>query len=593
MTELELAKFANYVPAVQDSRSRAAQHLLIAVMIIFILALHGWNIAADVPDTFSPKELGLRVDEGYKTLGPRNLSLFGSLRWSAHDEYGYWFRGSPLTQVVMLASFKVFGADLRVARLTALGYFAGLLLLVVWLGRSRLPVRYAMLTVLLLGLEPVLFFFSRAALFEILMSAFLTATLLGLDHPRISTGQRPLIALFCAMVLAFFLVKSSALIYFLPALGAVALSNVFPRQAHPGIVKRVGIVVLLVAFLAILSLPAWINRVSLPGAGTLFKRLAGNALATNSPFFTAAAWIAAADLIRQRGLSLFHDKFLTALLASVIGPPILLTLMTYAPPRYFVAILPTQVLLTVIWLRLASNDKAQSSTEPWILWGVSWPVAALGFFYLGWAVIDALLPLLGLFQGAEPGISAPTAIRFLFIPCALAAGAWLWVERRGVGLRRLKSAAAVCLLVAAAGHAISTVYPVLSRPVYAVQQISSTLKTVLPANASLVGDWAPLFALGTDFPAIYASSDRNQGEMVLRLCPSHYLDSGTRFDQSVVDSYKAVGVRFASPRLLGTYYGHAISLYALDYAAAEGACRLPPIPAPAGRLIPPDALPAQ
>src|SRR5690606_4871431 len=128
------------------------------------------------------EDIGLRVDEGYKTLAPRNLALFGQPQWSEADEYHGWFDGSPLTQSALLLTFRVAGAELLTARVTAMVYFLALALMILWGTRQLLsPLQWTALAVLL-ALEPYLFFFSRVALFEVALAAFLVPALLLVRH---------------------------------------------------------------------------------------------------------------------------------------------------------------------------------------------------------------------------------------------------------------------------------------------------------------------------------------------------------------------------------------------------------------------------
>lgn len=55
------------------------------------------HIDADTPAGLS-WSAGLYVDEGYKTLSPRNLLLLGNTHWHEADTYPGWMKSSPVTQ---------------------------------------------------------------------------------------------------------------------------------------------------------------------------------------------------------------------------------------------------------------------------------------------------------------------------------------------------------------------------------------------------------------------------------------------------------------------------------------------------------------
>jgi hypothetical protein len=88
----------------------------IPVVLVLAVGLRLFHIGADPEPTFIPKDDGYLVDEGYKTLSPRNLVLFGSTHWHEADQYTGWMKASPLTQWPFYAAFAEFGVDRISAR---------------------------------------------------------------------------------------------------------------------------------------------------------------------------------------------------------------------------------------------------------------------------------------------------------------------------------------------------------------------------------------------------------------------------------------------------------------------------------------------
>ena len=123
------------------------------------------NLDAD-PVPWYTGELGYQVDEGYKTLSPRNLYLYGKTHWNSADQYSGWMKGSAMTQWPYYLSFEIFGEKLSSARIVSIIYAVTFLIITALFLWKRLPHMLAVLGVLLLATDPALFLFSRSALFE-------------------------------------------------------------------------------------------------------------------------------------------------------------------------------------------------------------------------------------------------------------------------------------------------------------------------------------------------------------------------------------------------------------------------------------------
>ena len=67
----------------------ALRRVTIAFGLLTVTLLAGRFImlGADVPQWFAPTDLGLHLDDGYKTLSARNYVNFGQTHWNPEDRY--------------------------------------------------------------------------------------------------------------------------------------------------------------------------------------------------------------------------------------------------------------------------------------------------------------------------------------------------------------------------------------------------------------------------------------------------------------------------------------------------------------------------
>ena len=100
-------------------------HSVYLILIISILlattALRTIHLDAD-PVPWYTGEVGYQIDEGYKTLSPRNLYLYGDTHWNPADQYSGWMVRSAITQWPYYWAFKSLGLDLSSARTVSIIY---------------------------------------------------------------------------------------------------------------------------------------------------------------------------------------------------------------------------------------------------------------------------------------------------------------------------------------------------------------------------------------------------------------------------------------------------------------------------------------
>ena len=190
--------------------------LLAAFLIRFV------HLDADTPKGVSDN-IGIYVDEGYKTLAPRNLILFGESKWHASDSYSGWLARSSLTQWSFYTGFKLWGVNIRSARLVAVFAFIAFLATAYWHYQARDDGYYGLIAIVVLGLQSTLFFYSRVALFEIFIVAIIYPSIFYVDRIFPQKKMQAILILTGLAIAAIKLVKMSAIIYYLPSFLALFL----------------------------------------------------------------------------------------------------------------------------------------------------------------------------------------------------------------------------------------------------------------------------------------------------------------------------------------------------------------------------------
>ena len=98
--------------------------LAVCLSLLALVGLRLVHLEADNPSGMQSGSMAPFVDEGYKTLGPRNLVLFGHTHWNSQDTYPTWMKRSPLTQWLFVGSFHLLGARVGSARIVTILLFA-------------------------------------------------------------------------------------------------------------------------------------------------------------------------------------------------------------------------------------------------------------------------------------------------------------------------------------------------------------------------------------------------------------------------------------------------------------------------------------
>lgn len=545
--------------------------LALAVALGLLRLVH---LTADTPYGLTEPTAGEYVDEGYKTLSPRNLILHGRSHWNAADDYPGWLESSPLTQWSFYLGFRLLGTEIGSARLVTIAYFTVLLCGYAWAMARRYHTALLLAGVVALGLESTIFFFSRIALFETPQLVFVYLLLFLFSRMREGHGAVAIaLAAGVALTLAF-TVKHSALLVMGPVLLATVIHAA--RRTFDARTLRVIAAVLAVVAVVVLALTedSWSFRMQLAPLGWL-ERLMEIPLAYASPFVLVAGWLCALHALLTRPRLWFNDLYRLCLVAIVMLGPLELALFWYNPLRYFVPFLPAYVLLVLEWVHLGGWKDALPRRVPLT---VSLFVAGALACALYWSGLG-ILRLLALNPPYEPLYfiePRPNPELWWLAGLALIAALAIWIGRSRVPQPTVtRSLAGVLALLFVVGN-LYTLSSFWVAPSYRSTELRRELTSLIPEGSSLAGDWAPFLTLGTQIKPLYMNSRFNRPSRFGELRPDYLLYCETFDAKAVMDELAATpGVALSDPLLASTLNGRRVVLYALRYLTASDEPELP------------------
>ena len=541
---------------VAPQRPRALAVWATSLIVLALAALRLAHLGADTPASIS--DWGALVDEGYKTWSPRNLVLFGDSQLHPDDPYKGWMRASPLTQWAYYGAFRILGTRIESARAVTIVFFGLFLAAYGWAMRPRYPPGIFLAGLLALGLEGTTFFFSRIAIFEIPICFFVYGLLfalvrLGWSSPLRTVGLLLIVGAFVSLT-----VKLTAAIYVL-LIAAAALC--YWADKERGRQKSVRIAALIAAAALALFVGLYFDTLQAKlglSARNFLGRILDNpaveaapALSAFTAFCAAHGMLAASDRFRR-------DPYRLSLISLVLLGPILLALFSIHPLRYYVPLLPAQILLGLEWAA------ERMWREPIRL--LPHPAAVLGWPALWLAV----------YQTVDGLLLAPMAERFpqlgkasvcAVVTVALVLLRWRWRHRLLAASSLRAGAAALALLTCV--RAVSSVGAFLIDPSYRREEIRQALSRSIESGTLIAGDWAPLFALGTDLPAHYTRYNFVEDDRYFdKLRPSYYVysESGWWTSQPILQTFeRQQGVSLGQPVFEGSYAGRTVIVYRLLY----------------------------
>lgn len=539
------------------------------IMLVVILAftfLRAIHLDADTPEGVS-NNVGIYVDEGYKTLAPRNLVLFGKVNWHSDDEYPGWLKSSSLTNWPYYILFKSFGANIQTARSVTIGYFFLILIgyLIVMAGRYRKAL--LLLGVAALSIQSTLFFFSRVALIEVAIAAVVYGCLFIL----LKLEDRPMIlsiaVLIGAMALGIFGLKASALLYFTPiclAFAIVLISGAKFKMPRWAVWLCVIGFSALVLTLALSTQHIWQKRIAESAFG-VWRRALVTPLAEAAPFAVVLGLLCA-------GLALlFHPKaacdslYRCSLLALITVCPLVLAFFPYNPLRYYVPVVPAYILLILEWFHLnATREKDETFQWQWLTRFIAGVLLFLCVFSFGVMFNHLVLVHLPFHFGDEPGLSGPGMARY-FTPIAVAGAIVIYMLRRYIFSGSVFSGAVLLLIAIAMVYNAVTIGKFFLKPSYQAASIQRQISRLVPAEASIAGDWAPFLAMNTSLRSIYLNTYNNQ-EKILAIRPSYFLHNDNHISDLNREAIINAGASLGQPLLRSHYHQAQIILYPVIYS---------------------------
>ncbi len=543
------------------------------LLVLLVAAIRLVHLEADTPADFVRTSYGPYVDEGYKTLAARNLVLYGESRWNDRDRGDDWSVISPVTTRAFRLMFEAFRPDLYTARATTVVWFAALLLAVGLALRRRYPAWLLIALLAGLGLEAQMLVFSRIALLVIpLALVSLLPTLAAGAGLATNLGRFALVAL-PSLVLATLGIKVQAPAYFVGPFVGFGLwwwtrpgRSVSARWGTFAVTAVAAVAALYVLRELIFSRVLGIGPET--SAWEILLTFV-NPMHFPSALLLAASALAAVHLLLRRPEA-FDDPFVCILTAVVAVGPWALGVFSYDPLRYYAPLVPAHLLLVAEWVRCRPWE---GRTEPPRGAGMALAIllAAQGLFAVAQAVNLFLLENIPLRLGADPGLSEEAALAVagpiaLLVSAAVLTRKLVWAER---WLPRLVVASLVGTLL----WSVVFASRILVWPQYQLLELAQEIHEVVPGDATFGGDWAPLFALGSEIPTLHVTSSGNLPFGMKDLGIDYYLHSDTeivgRDLWHVLETLRGE-IILGEPLLTSEYIERRVRLFRVSYAD-EGA----------------------
>ena len=551
----------------------ALRRVTIAFGLLTVALLAGRFImlGADVPQRFAPTDLGLHLDDGYKTLAARNYVDFGQTHWNPHDDYPGWARKSPLTHWLYTVAYTIGGVQVASVRVVGVLFFLSLVGAFVFTFRRDYPPWAIAGGAALLSLEPMLYHFSRTALFEVPISFMIAVGAFAVFRVR-DRGILVQVALLAFTAFAASrLVKPSVFLYLAPAIAALLVRALIKQHLS----RRVWLVMVIGGGLIMMAAVyetrgMWITRAHLVDpAFWIPRRLFINGLQDLTPLYVGAALLCMVHGLATRAKDYLDDSYRLILISILLSVPLMLTLLWDPPPRYYVAVVAAATLLVIDHFgRGLHTWSSTQSISKWARVSVGVLAVLLVWYLLRGLDYAVLRPLDN--RGEYVGILPESMYRF-FRPVAAAAflagiafTGWLarpWLFRTLI----------VALLVAALGMGISEQLRTLLVPTFNAERIRGDLVTLVGEDESVAGDWAPILTIGTGRRSLYVNEWYNTPENFHVLRPDYFLDADSWHDERNVARIESDSlISLGEPVPLGAMFGNEIRLYPLDYLKDSG-----------------------
>lgn len=542
-------------------------YLVTCIVAVAILVIPRFiHLDADPVPGFIPGDVGYQIDEGYKTFAPKNLLIFGKQIWHPDDTYGGWMNSSPVTQWPYYYAFKHLGLELKNARLVTVLYSALFLMIACYIFLKRYSPTVVITGMLLLASETALFYFSRSALFETAVILFVYTGILLTARIPDDKPVRAIAVLLVFMLLTTLLVKRSAMVYLLPPIMAVSFYALFGQRQN--IIRNIpymAVIAAVVVSLAFIMRESWLSHLNPDAILYSPKTLLLNPMPDLSPLALFLGYSCILHILLVKPEHIYNNLYRLSLVAVVVGGPIILSLFVKHPPRYFVAIVPACLLLTLEWVHLRAWKLPAKDTFTLLQ-----KIAIFTVFIIFSMMLMRASEILGLRNlpftiGEDPGIDKSMLLKLLPIPVI---GLYLVYRMNRVFTVRALGLAIPLFATVSIATGIYGQSSFLLRPSYDSQIIRSELNEILHQDESVAGDWAAFFTAEAPLRSFYMSRGINfpYPDHIEKIRPDYFLSSNTSHDIKSLDALnKNEIIKLGEPRDIGSYMGHTVSIYPVNY----------------------------
>lgn len=526
------------------------KNFIIFIILIAAIALRLTHIDADTPSGLS-WSAGLYVDEGYKTLSPRNLVLHGNTHWHEADTYPGWMKKSPITQWSVYAAFKNFGVNISSARIVPIIYFSLLVLLYIYLFKNRYSPKLFYLGLVLMATDITLFTFSRVALFEIPISFFIYSLILPITlyYEKKKASTLPIIWLLIGSLLVSYTIKLSGLIYFFPALAAASIllitnnHKINKKQA----VNYSAIIFIAILILLTVTYKHWSLRIGFTPEVVLYSIIENPLLSTSGALLIAVT-LCAGHIFAYQPKKYFNNLYRLTLLLTVIISLVVLSLFEYSPLRYYVPFIPAYLLFIIEWLRTTSINKETENPN---------------LFFVSISI--TLFCLTILFGFIVTGLHEYIQMRYL-VPISLFITLCIWKFKKTTFAFHSIKKILVGLVIISIVHSIYFIGSFVYNPTYNAKNIRHQLMNIVNDSEIIAGGWAPFLTLGTPIKSLYANTVRNTPETLTITRPDFFMLSETKTALETYDLIKENKNIITGKAIpLGEYNETKVRIYPLSY----------------------------
>ena len=526
-------------------------NLLIATILILVAAV-SYRLAilsADTPPGLS-WSAGLYVDEGYKTLTPRNLLLYGDSKWHEADTYGGWLDSSPITQWSVYAAFKMFGISIESARLVPLVFFTLLLLLYITLYRKRYSKNLLLLGLALLATDVTILAFSHVMLLEMPLAFFFYVIVLPatLYYEKRKASFIPVALILVGGIIIAKTIKFSAIVYILPPIFATSLYLLLNNKK---ISTKQAIAIIVVTSLAVLltllaTYDIWSPRINLSPSDYLY-RLVNNPLLQTSPLTLITTALCTSYILLYQPGKYLGNVYRSSLLSIVILTPILLSAFGYSPMRYFSPIIPAYILLILEWENTRSLHTA-------ITHSIVAKSFAIGMIAM--ALIAALISL---------HTDEYIQVRYIIVLGIIAATLFAFFIRQPAVKKGLRYSIYALIAATLVYNLIFSASLYLNQT-HNAQQLRNRIAETIDEKQVIAGGWAPFLTLGTNVRSLYSNTVFNTVDTLKIIQPDYFMLSET---PTATEAFKILqqdpDISTGDPVHLGVYNQTNVYLYPLQY----------------------------